>query len=97
MRKADGEDLVGAQGAISVPVFDDVVEAAGRGIPEARVKGCRASSAKLSHRASADGSAKRRRKVCHDAQSVVPQRLDLDRLADARRDYIVADFGVHPR
>jgi hypothetical protein len=31
------------------------------------------------------------------AQSVVPERLNLDRLADTRRYHEVADLGVHPR
>ncbi len=32
-----------------------------------------------------------------DAQRIDPQRLDLDRLADARRDHPVAHLRVHPR
>ena len=34
--------------------------------------------------------------VFHGAQSVVPERLDLHRLAAAWRDHPVADLGVHP-
>src|SRR6266704_950559 len=34
--------------------------------------------------------------VFHDAKSVVPERLDFDRLSAARRDDPVADLGVHP-
>src|SRR6266567_8089281 len=34
--------------------------------------------------------------VFHDAKSVVPERLDFDRLATARRHDPVADLGVHP-
>ena len=29
-------------------------------------------------------------------ERVVPERIDLDRLADARRDHPVADLGIHP-
>ena len=43
-----------------------------------------------------DFIAKARGEIFHDAQRVVPQRLNLHRLADARRHYPVADFGVHP-
>src|SRR5215471_3462929 len=32
----------------------------------------------------------------HRAQCVVPQRVDLDWLADARRHHPVAELGIHP-
>ncbi len=32
----------------------------------------------------------------HDAQAVVPQRVDLYRLANPRRHHPIADFGIHP-
>ena len=35
-------------------------------------------------------------KAFHDAQGVVPQRLDLDGLTVLRRDHPIADFDVHP-
>jgi len=34
--------------------------------------------------------------VFHDAQGVVPKRLNLNRLSMTRRDYPVADFRIHP-
>jgi hypothetical protein len=34
--------------------------------------------------------------IGHDRQGVVPKRVDLDRLADARRHHPIADLGVHP-
>src|SRR2546426_599644 len=36
------------------------------------------------------------RQLLHDTQSVVPQRLNLDRLARPRGDDPIADLGVHP-
>ena len=66
----------------------DVVEAAARLVPEARVEArdARASSVPRSAAVNALG----------DPERVEPERLDLDRLADARRHDPVADLGVHP-
>ena len=36
------------------------------------------------------------REIPHDGNRVEPERVDLDRLADARSDHPVADLGVHP-
>ena len=32
----------------------------------------------------------------HAGQRVEPERVDLDRLANPRRDHPIADLGVHP-
>ena len=36
------------------------------------------------------------RPLCHQSQRAIPQRVDLDWLADARRDDPIADLGIHP-
>ena len=86
---ANGEDLVGANAGVApaglVIDVDDVVQAAGRGVPEAILK-CRPST--LRNRAVAAAGA---------AQRVDPQRLHFDWLADAWRHHVVAELGVHPR
>ncbi len=71
----------------SVIDVDDVVEAAGARVPEARFeRGVRAAADALPARVQAAG----------DAQGVQPERLDLDRLADPRRDRAAVDARVHP-
>ena len=94
MRQANREDLVRPDRAVIAgrPV-DHVVEPAGplvgetsetdaRVFGEATVRICR--------------PAERLGKAGHDAHRIVPQRIDLDRLADARRHDPIADLGIHP-
>ena len=83
---ADREDLIGAQRRIGstahVIHVDHVEQAAALPVPEALAKsGDTAGKADL---------------VARDPERVQPERLDFDRFADARRDYPVADLGVHP-
>ena len=42
------------------------------------------------------GTSHLRGEANRDIQGVQPQRIDLDRFADPRREYPVAVFGVHP-
>ena len=58
------------------------------------------SSRALGARSVSGGSRRRRLSsrdpACQQAQRVVPQRVDLDRLAAPRRHHPVVDLGVHP-
>src|SRR5439155_3074102 len=88
---SDGEDLVGAQGGIEpagyVIGIDYVVEAAGRGVPEAAREALHALG--VERRVA-------RREALRDAESIEPERLDLHRLPDPRGHDPVADLRVHP-
>src|SRR5262245_24106278 len=50
-----------------------------------------------------EGAIRRRRRIatclqglCEAAERVIPEGVDLDRLANARRDYPIADLRIHP-
>src|SRR5207247_4702079 len=88
---ADGQDLVRPERRVDRPGpvvdVDDVGEMAARLVPEARHEGAPRPLVEIGP---ALGEA------APDAERVQPERLDLDRLADARRDHPVTHLGVHP-
>jgi hypothetical protein len=67
---------------------DHVVQALALRVPEANAE--RVATA-------VEEIAPARRVARADGERVQPQRLHLHRLADARRDHVVAELGVHPR
>ena len=98
MAERDGEDLVGPQAASSpVLAVDDVVEVAPASYQKRSLNEARTRSARSRDRvAAARCPALDLEPVGEQAQRVVPERVDLDRLAAPRRDDPVADLGVHP-
>ncbi len=90
-KPADREDLIGAERLVgragNVITVDHVEEAALLLVPETGVEGVLSL---LSEIVPAKG------KGGGEAQGVDPERLDLHRLSDARRDDPVADLRVHP-
>jgi hypothetical protein len=88
---ADRENLIGAEAKVdfsyNMIAIDYVVEAPARFIPEARQE--RGSPALIRRLPSIVG-------LTRQPQRIQPQRLNLDRLADARRYHPVADFRIHP-
>src|ERR1019366_4742705 len=88
---ADREDLIGPERAVEFSydmiAVDYVIEAPTGFIPEARHE--REFPASIQQLPLVVGLAR-------DLERVEPQRLDLDRLADARRHHPVADFRIHP-
>src|SRR6185503_15510362 len=79
---------------VAALAVDDVVQVAALGIPEAPVEALR--DALRARSVLVAGLAHERRPRVHPAQRVVPERLDLDRLATAWRDDPVADLRIHP-
>ncbi len=76
--------------------MDDVIETLAFLVPEAAKAAARAgqqgfAKTLLAQIVHAAGGSK------HDVQRVEPERVDLDRLADARREYLIAILGIHPR
>ena len=91
----DREDLVGPKGGVGARgTIDHVVARAGRLVPEA-----------IEARRGAPGHlipgrivpARHPRERAHGAERIVPEGIDLDGLAGARRHDPVADHRVHPR
>src|SRR5258706_283262 len=74
-----------------------VVETASRRIPEASIEAFRARGGDLSPVIRPVPIAGPRSEQRADSQSVIPEGVDLNRLADARSDRPVIDAGVHPR
>src|SRR5215472_4312411 len=94
--EADGEDLVGADGGVTLRAVDDVVEAAGIGVPELRLETTGGLGGEIAADAAAADVAEAAGELLQGAQGVMPERLDFDGLAVARGDHPVADLGVHP-
>ena len=94
LRERDGEDLIGAQRVV-VPRgrVENVVAMAGALAPEPIESGLDAIGNGVPR---TGGLADVPGEACHRAQRVVPEGVDLDRLARARRDDPVAHFRVHP-
>jgi hypothetical protein len=88
---ADREDLVGPHRRIvaagHVIDVNHVVQAAPPLVPEAQLE----RGERMAIERAVFGPDRSR-----NAQRIEPQRLHLDRLADARRDHLVADLSVHP-
>ena len=96
--EGNGKDLIRTQAGVilSIGRVDDVVEIAAGCIPETPIEllgvGIRAVAVVTRHCRFVETLSE----AGHDAQRMLPQRIDLDRLADARRDDLGADLGVHP-
>jgi hypothetical protein len=89
-----GEKLVGTQAeVVAVGAVQHVVAVAHLRVPETAEARLRLRRQRLVDRFVL---AKLARKVGHNAQRAVPERVDLHRLAGARRDHPVVHFGVHP-
>jgi hypothetical protein len=86
-----GEDLVGPEGRVhrARPVvgIHHVVQRACLRVPEPRAEGAQAVRQRRRPALGVRGG---------DGERVEPQGLHLDRLADARRDDVIADARVHP-
>ena len=95
VRQADSENLVGAEShAITLIPIEHVEQATAIGFDKA----CKALFRQRCQRLIRRGIAlELARKFGDHAQRVVPQGVDLDRLADARRHHLITDFGIHPR
>src|SRR5436309_3260845 len=90
----DGKQLVWPQrGVVPVGAVDHVKTAAPGLIPEALESRARPACERFVF---VGGLSKRPRKLAHSDERVVPEGIDLDRLADAGRDHPVAHLGVHP-
>ena len=87
----EGEELVGADRGIGAAGSEQIEEAAAVGIPKLCAEGVVDLVGAV-----VGVLAQFRRKMFHDFERVVPQRVDLDRFADPGRHYPVADLGVHP-
>ncbi len=94
--QGDGEQLVRPQAAIGTAIgrVEHVVAVAERVVPEA-VEASRRSRRQFG--VARPVRAQHRGERLHDAERVVPQGIDLHRLANARRHHPVIDLGVHPR
>src|SRR3990170_2630172 len=90
-KTAHGEDLVRAEGGIGRPGLmiriDHIVEIPAGLVPEAGAEGLGAAC---------EEPLPRLRELAPDPEGVEPEGLDLDRLADPRRDDPVAHLGIQP-
>ena len=94
--QAHGEDLVWTNGSIGRSTVDDVIEAPRVLVPENPVEGPAGKRRQAGIFLSPFPVAEARCEVFHDAQGVIPERLDLNRLSAARGHHPVANPGVHP-
>src|ERR1700757_212641 len=96
VRKADCEYLIRTDRWVWWSAVGDIVEAPGLLIPEEAVE---APAGDVSHIAvppCAGLVAKPLSQVIHDAEGVVPQRLNLNRLSPPRCHHPIPDLCVHP-
>ena len=104
-RQGYREDLIGSESVVATAAVgrrlalravDHVVEVAACGVPEPPTE----AVGGLFGRGAVAGAGLRRAEtmgqVGQHAQGIVPQGVDFDRFADARRDHPVAHLGVHP-
>src|SRR5262249_26163196 len=93
VRQAHGEYLVRPDaGVVAVRSVDHVVQTFAVGAHEA----CKASFRGFRRGTEAVGLSQNSRERTYDAQGVVPQRIDFDRLADARGHNPITNLGIHP-
>src|SRR6185436_7096981 len=97
VRQRHGEHLIRtAARVVAMLAVDDVIEVTARVVPEAaverlpRTRGMRGEIESVA-------AAVLRRPPGGQTERVVPERVQLHRLAAARRDDPVADLRVHPR
>src|SRR5262245_21981157 len=94
--QTDGKDLIRPDRAIALSAVDDVVQTAGRLVPK---KAVNTGVCSFSHRARlllTSGMAIRLCQRLHDAQGIVPQRLNFHGLTIAWGHYPVTDPRIHP-
>src|ERR1043165_1199398 len=96
MREADGEDLVWTNGGVPALAINHIVKTTGLRIPEQFIKTrprqlCAVSVLSLPLRL-----AKLCSQLFHDAQGVVPERLNLYGQSPSRRHDPIANLRVHP-
>src|SRR5947209_5707469 len=97
MSQRDGQQLVrSAGGVVAFLSIDYVVEVASFGIPETRVERLPRSLCLSRQAICRSGSKLRPEPVSHEAQRVIPQCVDLHRLAPPGRHDPVANLGIHP-
>src|SRR5262245_60602992 len=93
VRKAHGKYLVGPDaGIFAIGSVDHVVQTLAVWAHEAR----KALFGGVGGSTEAIGLSQNFCERAHDAQGVVPQRIDFDRLADAWRHNPVTNLGIHP-
>src|SRR5262249_13422910 len=97
MGQGDSEYLVGAASpVVTLLAVHDIVKIAAVRIPEAAVKGVPGPLRLLGQRAGSIVALFLTYPGLQQAQAVIPQGVDLHRLAAARRDDPIADLGIHP-
>src|SRR5712691_9271970 len=97
MRQAHSKDLIRTNAGVRRPAVDNVIQVTALFIPQQAIE---APLGEGGHAVVAlppwfvtDAPSK----LLHDADCVVPERLDFDRLAAARRHNPIANLCVHPR
>src|ERR1700693_5384027 len=96
VRKAYRENLIGPNGGVGRAAIHDVVEVSALLVPEKSVE---AQLSEGGHGAIAllvGLIAKGTSEILHDAERVVPERLNLNGLAATRGHDPIPDFGIHP-
>ena len=99
MVERDREELIRpAERAVAVVAIDHVVEIAAVGHPKTLIERLvHAIGARMRSSARRCLAAQRHEPSLEQAKRVVPERVDLDRLAAPRRHDPAVDLGVHPR
>src|SRR5215831_18618205 len=93
VRQAHGKDLVGPDaGFVAIGTVNHIEQT----FAVRPHKSCEASFYDVRRVAEAVRLAQSSGEISYNAQSVVPQRIDLDRLADAWGDDPVTDLCIHP-
>src|SRR5579872_3428786 len=96
VRQANSEYLVGPYGAVRPRLPNHVEQAAIRFVPERAFEAAAGASGQRGIVLGFGPLTESARQILHYAQRVVPQRLNLHRLAFARRNHPIADLGIHP-
>ena len=94
--QADRQKLVRSNARVNAVVEHDVVAAISFGIPESGVESIGNFRGQLREFFGGGALSETLGQIRGDAQRVVPERVQLDGPAGARRDQPVGDLGVHP-
>src|SRR5271169_6777374 len=96
MLECDRKDLVRPESSIvAVLAIDDIVQIAARRMPKAAIEGI-ARLVRIGCEFLGFGVLCFTQPIRQQAERVVPERVDLDRLAAARGHHPIADFRIHP-